>query len=135
MEKHSNLDYLRPKTKQVTLPPDNLVLDVICYDFSSMLSALLNDKEINKLSNLVVDPNDPFAKYVSPSGKLGEVNSGYWYQQAYKNLVKDSNNDFLLPIIFAMDKTTISSSAHLHMFVIMFTTTIFKRSIKNQDNA
>ena len=34
-----------------------------------------------------------------------------------------------------MDKTTISIQAHLHVFVILFTTTVFKRSIRNQAQA
>ena len=135
IENHSNLGDLRPKMKRVTLPPDNLTLDVTCYNFTTMLASLLNDKNLNAMSNLVVNSHDPFTKYVSPNGKLGEVNSGYWYHQAYTNVIKDPCNDFLLPIIFAMDKTTISTNAHLHVFVILFTTTIFKRSIRNQAHA
>ena len=100
-----------------------------------MLSALLNNTDINQMSSLVVNTNDPFSKYISPTGKLGEVNSGHWYHQAYINLVKDPNKDFLLPIIFAMDKTTISSTAGLHVYAIMFTTTLFKWGIRNQSNA
>src|SRR5207237_3097091 len=100
-----------------------------------MLSSLMNNKELNQLDNLVVNTTDPFLKYESPNGMLGEVNSGHWYQVAYNNLVKDPSNDFLLPIIFAMDKTTISNTANLHVFVIMFTTTIFKRKIRNQAHA
>ena len=117
------------------LPPDNLMLKVTCYDFTSMLSSLMNDKKLNHLSNLIVNPKDPFAKYVSPNDKLGEINSGFWYHQAYNNLVTDSQKDFLLPIIFAMDKTTIFNSAHLHVFAIMLTTSIFKQSIRNQADA
>lgn len=135
IEKHNNYDSLRPEMKSISLPPDNLTLDVTCYDFSSMLSSLLSNEELNQFCNLVVDPVDHFAKYVSPSGNLGEVNSGHWYQQAYSNLIIDVNNDFLMPIIFAMDKTTISTTSSLHVFVIMFTTSIFKRSIRNQAHA
>ena len=87
------------------------------------------------MSNLVVNTDDCFSKFESPSGKLGEVNSGHWYNQAYNTVVKDCSKDFLLPIIFAMDKTTISNSAHLHAFVIMFTTTIFNRKTRNQAHA
>ena len=47
----------------------------------------------------------------------------------------DPNKDFLLPIIFAMDKTTISSTAGLHVFALMFTTTLFKWGVKNQANS
>lgn len=125
MEKYSSLNILLPYTHSISLPPDNLILTVSCFDFSSMLCSLLNNKELNQLSNLVVNQTDAFAKYVSPTGKLGEVNSGSWYQDAYKNLVKKPSKDFLLPIIFAMDKTTISSTSDLHVYAIMFTTTIF----------
>src|SRR5688500_4125982 len=106
--------------KKVTLPPKNLKLDVTCFDFYSMLSSLLNNNNLNTLSNLVVNPTDFFAKYISPTGMLGEVNSGYGHQQDYNNVVKNYNNVFLLPIVFAMDKTAISNSAQLHVFVIMF---------------
>ena len=61
-EEINNLNFLRPLTKHVTLPPDNLELDVTCYDFSSMLCSLLNDTNLNQLSNLVVNTSDPFAK-------------------------------------------------------------------------
>src|SRR5688500_9919567 len=100
MEKANNMNRLRPTTKRASLPPDNLTLDVTCFDFSKMLSALMNNTELNQLSNLIVNPTNPFLKYGLPKGKLGEVNSGPWYQTAYKNLVKDVNSDLLLPIIF-----------------------------------
>lgn len=121
--------------KRVNLPPDNLMFDVTCFNFSSMLSSLMNDKCCNKMSNLVVNSKDPFGKYVSPTGKLGEVNSGHWYHDAYKSKVKDSNNGFLIPIIIALDKTTISNATPLHIFIIMLTTITFKQSISNQANA
>ena len=65
---------------------------------------------------MVVNSNDPFAKYKSPNGNLAEVNSGFWYQQAYSNMIKDPQNEYLMPIIFAMDKTTISIQ-HIYMSV------------------
>jgi len=135
IETQNNLDLLRPHMKEVALPPDNLKLQVTCYNFSCMLSALMNDQNLNQVTNLIVNKDDPFAKYVSPNGKLGEINSGYWYHQAYNNLVTDIQEDFLLPIIFAMDKTTISNSTNLHVYAIMFTTSIFKRSVRNQADA
>src|SRR4030095_12332185 len=36
---------------------------------------------------------------------------------------------------FTMDKTTISSSTDLHVYVLLFTTSIFKRSVRNQSHA
>ena len=77
------------------------------------------------MENLVVNKKDPFSKYISENGKLGEVNSGSWYEQAYKTMVKDNSKDFLLPIIFAMDITTISSTARMSVYAVMFITIIF----------
>ena len=125
LQKFSNLEFLRPEVKQVVLPKDNLQLQVTCFNFTTMLFELLKDTRLNQMSNLVVNYSDPFGKYTSPSGKLSEINSGYWYQKAYETMVLDPNKDFLMPIIFALDRTTIASSTNLHVFVIMFTMTIF----------
>src|SRR6476660_3417951 len=97
-----------------------------------MLISLLQDKNINGIENLVVNKKDPFSKYISDNGRLGEVNSGSWYEQAYKTMVKNPNKDFLLPIIFAMDKTTISSTARMSVHAVMFTTTLFDYKTRNK---
>ena len=81
---------------------------------------------------MVANEKDPFSKYVSENGKLGEVNSGSWYEQAYKIMDKDPGKDFLLPIIFAMDKTTIPSTAHMSVYAVMFTTSLFDYNTRNK---
>ena len=73
-----------------------------------------------------------FCQIESPSSKLGEVNSGYWSEHEYSTIVQDADKDFLLPIIFAMDKTTISSSTNLHVFAVMFTTSLLDCKTRNQ---
>src|SRR5688500_5333698 len=75
-EKYSNLGSLRPQNRIVKLPPGNLQLNVVCFNFTSMLSSLLNDISINKMTNLVVNKNNRFGEYRSSTGNLGEVNSG-----------------------------------------------------------
>jgi hypothetical protein len=105
------------------------LLDVVVFDFPSMLASLFNCPVLNKLENLVVNPRNRYSKFEAPNGLLGEVNSGLWYDTAYKNLVHDVDKDFLCPIIFAMDKTVISEMAGLHVFVILFTSTIFNRQV------
>ena len=141
MESFSNLQSTRPYVKQIALqnsledPSDTTTLNVVCCDFTSMLFSLLQDKSINKKENLVVNRHNYFAKYVSPNGKLGEVNSGSWYEHAYSTMVKDASKDFLLPIIFAMDKTTTSSTANMSVYPVMFTTTIFDCKTHNKAHA
>ena len=141
MENYSNLKPIRPFNKEVILPnskddpTDTSLHKVVCCNFTSMLLSLLQDKTINDIENLVVDENDPFSKYVSDNGKLGEVNSGRWYEQAYITMAKDASQDFLLPIIFAMDKTTISSTARMSVYAVMFTTSLFDYKTHNKAQA
>ncbi len=141
MGNYCNLKYCRPYNREVTLPndlndpTDTTTMNVVCCDFTSMLFALFQDKTLNKLDNLVVNTNDMFSKYVSSDGKLGEVNSSSWYKQAYNNMVTDPNKDFLMPIIFAMDKTTISSTACMSVYAVMFSTTVFDYKMHNKAQA
>jgi hypothetical protein len=110
------------------LRPDD-TLDVVVFDFPTMLASLFNCPILNKIENLVVDSTDRYGRYHSPDGCLGEVNSGKWYDIAYKNLVKNPDTDFLCPIIFTMDKTVISVMGGLSVYVILFTTSIFNRQV------
>lgn len=132
MKKYSNLKALRPQPKLVHLPSnkdknhmETTPVNVVCCKFTSMLFSLLQDNNLNKIENLVVNKKDYFSKFVPTNGRLGEVNSGTWYNNTYETMVKDTSKDFLLPIIFAMDKTTILSTVQRSVYVIMFSTTIF----------
>jgi hypothetical protein len=90
---------------------------------------LFNDPKINCYENLVVNPSNGFGKYESSNGRLGEVNSGQWYQNAYKNCINDPEKDFLCPIILASDKTTLSEIGDLHVDAIFMTTSIFNNEV------
>ena len=132
LEKLVGMQACRPTRVPVNLFRPDLeedLLDVVVFDFPTMLASLFNCPVLNKLENLVVNPTDRFSKYNAAGGKLGEVNSALWYDNAYTHLVTDPAKDFLCPIIFAMDKTVISEMAGLSVFVILFTTTIFNRKV------
>jgi hypothetical protein len=67
-----------------------------------MLYSLLSDPDfVSDLNNFDVNPANPFGKYKSEGNYLSTVNLGAWYQQAYKNLVKDPAKDFVVPILLA----------------------------------
>jgi hypothetical protein len=38
------------------------------------------------ITQLDVNPDDPFARYQSPNGRLGAFNSGTWYAKAHDKL-------------------------------------------------
>jgi len=132
LERFVGMTSCRPSQVPVPMYPHLLEddkLDVVVFDFPTMLASLFNCPLLNKNENLVVNPTDRFGKYTSPDGRLGEVNSGQWYDNAYSNLVKDPSKDFLCPIIFTMDKTVISEMGGLNVYVILFTTSIFNRQV------
>ena len=86
---------------------------------------------MSDLSNLDVNPDNPFGKYKFKGDYLTTINSGAWYQTAYKNLIKDPEKDFLLPICFACNKTKLSKTGKNGCWPLLFTTTIFKQKLQN----
>jgi hypothetical protein len=56
---------------------------IVRFDFVSCLMDLLLDTDLMSLENLVINPDAPYTKYVSPDGLLDEINSGCWYDRAY----------------------------------------------------
>ena len=135
LQKWTNMTCLRPSQEIVTLAGDNLQLPVVRFDFIASLFSLFHDTTINRLENLAINPANPFGRYVSPDGLLGDVNSGAFYDMAYANLVTDPNKDFLACIIMQMDKTTVSEAAHLHSHPVMFTLSCFNLERRNQTEA
>ena len=61
---------------------EEYIIYVVVFNFPTMLASLFNCPVLSKLENLVVNPSDRFAKYEAPDRKLGEINSGLWYDSA-----------------------------------------------------
>ena len=57
------------------------------------------------ISKLDVNPKKVFGRYRNNSKLLSTVNSGLFYDMAYKTMIEDKQHDFLMPIIFACDET------------------------------
>ena len=96
-----------------------------------MLASLFDDPRINQYANLVVSSPNQFSKYQPSDNRYGEVNSGIWYNTAYKNCMKDPSMDFLCPIILANEKTTISEIGDLHVDAIFMTTSLFNLKVSS----
>jgi hypothetical protein len=135
LQKWTNMSGMRPTQVHVTLAGDGLQLPVVRFDFITALLSLFNDTSLNRLENLVIDPANPYGRYVSPDGLLGEVNSGAFYDMAYENLVKDPTKDFMTCLILQMDKTTVSENADLHSHPVLFTLSCFDLETRNKAEA
>jgi hypothetical protein len=130
IEKWQQLQHCWPETIQLTLPGDGKVIPVTRFPFVNMLYTLLTDPVVMAdLSNLDVNPDNPCGKYQSDGNYLSTVNSGSWYDKAYKHLVKNPAKDFLVPIVFACDETKLAKSGKTGCWPLLFTTTIFNQGL------
>ena len=132
LEKWLGMDLCRPQRVHVRLPGDDFDVPAICCDFVTALHSLLNNPELSgDIQMLDVNPDDPFGKYMLPGNRLMSVNSGQWYERAYECEVKNPRTDMLVPIIFYVDETYVSSNGKLSCLPVMFTTSLFPRSVRN----
>jgi hypothetical protein len=99
----------------------------------SQLYSLITDKSLTgDLTQLDVNPEDPFSKYQSPNGRLGAFNSGKWYTTAHTQLCTKSN-DWLCGIIYACDETLVGSHlGRASVTPLVFTLAIFNESLRNK---
>jgi hypothetical protein len=136
IERWLGLTYCRPETIQLSLPGDGKVIPMTRFLFVNMLYSLLSDPLfVSDLSNLDVNPDDPFGKNHSKGNFLTTVNLGAWYQKAYKNLVRDPSKDLLVPIVFACDETKLARTGKTGCWPLLFSTTIFNQTLRNLSTA
>jgi hypothetical protein len=133
IERRFHLGHYRPTQATVVFPEDDLSIQVTRFDFLSQFYSLITDKSLTSdLTQLDVNPEDPFSKYQSPNGRLGAFNSGKWYAKAHAHLCTKSN-DWLCPIIYACDGRLVSS--HLGRALVtplIFTLSIFNESLRKK---
>ena len=108
-------------------------IDVTVFDFKTQLLSLLNDKMLfGNIENLDIDPQNPFGPYKAPDDILSAVNSGMRYRNAYKLMIKKTEKEFLLPIIFACDETQVSKLGKTTAWPLYFSTSILNQSMRNK---
>jgi hypothetical protein len=117
----------------IVFPEDDLSIEVTRFDLLSQLYSLITDKSLTgDITQLDVNPDDPFARYQSPNGRLGAFNSGTWYAKAHGNLCTQPN-DWLCGIIYAWDETLVDSHlGRASVTPFVFTLAIFNESIRNK---
>jgi hypothetical protein len=59
------------------------------------------------------------------------LNSGQWYNSAYRHQVKDPAKDFMMPIIFACDETHLRKGGKVASWPLLFTTSILEQKTRN----
>jgi hypothetical protein len=111
------------------------IADIFVFDATEQAVSLLQDMGImSDINNLAVNLLNPFGRYMSPDGRLGEVNSGKWYDRAYNNLInsKAEPPEFLIGVILYCDKTGTTVQQRHGLEPVMMTFTLFTEPVRNQ---
>jgi hypothetical protein len=133
LEKWLNCQGSRPEQIPTTLPgrvPQ--VVETTCFHFITQLATLVQDRVLfGNIDNLDVNADNPFGKYISPTGLLSTINSGQWYNTAYHHEVTDPSKDFVMPIIMACDETYLRKGGKASSWPLVFTTSILNQKMRN----
>ena len=114
-----NLNSFHPHVKALYLPYSaKCFVDVVYFSAHSILCSFLSCPDLIQDQNIFFnygnDPDcNPFAK--TNSAVISDINTGMLYLKMYDQLVKNEDEDMLLPCILAINKATcnIGSGGHL----------------------
>jgi hypothetical protein len=117
-------------------PEDDLSIRVTIFDFLNQCYSFITDKSLTgDITQLDVNPDDPFARYHPPNGRLSAFNSGIWYAKAHSKLCTEPN-DWICAIISACDTTLVGSHlGRMPITPLVFMLSIFNESIRNKQTS
>ena len=124
-----NAKQLLPSVYTVACPHGS-DCDVIAFDFVPQLLSLLQNRDLMTQSNLVIDMENPLARYESIDNVLGEALTGQVYRDAYDRLITDPSKQLFVPIIQWIDRTSVTGNDRFSLKPYMFTPAIFTESTR-----
>ena len=127
-----DLKPIEPKTELINLPGSQSQIELVTHSFKSSLYSLLNDENLMRPENLLINPDNPFSAPMSTY--CGDINTGSAFMAARKEYITHSN-ELLCPIIFFIDKTHTDVNGRLCLEPIRFTLGIFNRETRNNPTA
>ena len=123
----------RRPMQNLVRPPGKPEIDmmVTSYDFKTELMSLLESPVFLDNDNLDLNPDDPFSKYKSPSGRINCFNAANWYSSSFNRMCK-SPNDFFIPILFSYDESQLSNK-QATIAPLKFTTSLLNQRERNKE--
>jgi hypothetical protein len=131
----TNATQLLPSVARVNVPhgPPS---DVIVFAFVPQLLRLLQNRNLMTADKLVIDPLNPLLPYASPNGEIGDALSGQVYRDAYaKFITNPKRNQFFVPIIQWIDRTSVTGNDRFSLKPYMFTPAIFNEKFRRTIDA
>ena len=127
--KYPFLKNTEPIIKMATMD-DGSEIEVVTFDFLSMLTSLLNDDSCMNDDSLTFPNDNPYSHPIE-TGNRNEFHTGSWYRDCWKNRWKGTG-DFVLGIIFFIDKTFTDVYGRLNLLPVQFTLTIFNHETRTR---
>ncbi len=124
MYKRYDLVGTKPRTTEVVLT-DGSLIDVVTFDFKRMLHSILSNPDIMQESNLLFDPKNPHAYPPFDPSKFGDLHTGRYYQEAFRNLC-NGPSDVLCPISLFVDKSGTDLKSNLTSEPATFAPSFFR---------
>ena len=129
-----DLKGLQPIQSSIYLLGSKKHITITKHDFQQCLYSLLNDMNLMKEENLLLNKDNLFFNGENNRRhtlNINDIDSGNVYQNAKKIYLNINSNDVLLPIIFFIDKTHTDNHGRLCLEQIRFTLGIFNRTTRN----
>ena len=127
-----NMNDLTPQVKQAILH-DGKLIDVVCFDFMAQVKNLLTNDTLMSPQNVSFDFVNP-CKAPQPTSVRSEFHTGTWWIDAHEYLCSQPN-DFLVPLMFFIDKTHTVEKGKYTMEPVLMSLGIFTTNVRNKVNA
>jgi len=125
LTKKLGMEGLRPFVLEVVVPTHAIPVEIVRFPFSHALDSMFLDRSLMKPPHHVINQplsgKDSYALYESPGKLLNEVHSGSSFQNAYQYKIKDPSCQFLIFLIFFIDKTGIDGMQRFGLEPLRFT--------------
>ena len=121
---------MRPRVQVIALSSGRKT-GITTFSFRMGLMSKLNDPNLMKPENLLLDCDDPYSMPIISDSYYGEVNTGHWYRNAHRRLCRNPRKDVLIPIGLFIDGANGDKHGNHVIEPIVAVPLIFKRSIRN----
>jgi Plavaka transposase len=127
---------LQPQEKKLRLPQSKQVVKMIYYDAKAVFSSLLSCPILNQDENYLFHEENPFScPPDTTGGTVGDINTSRGYIKTHASIIKNNNEDVLLPCIFALDKTQCDTYGRLAMEPLTMSYGLMKHKIRSSPSA
>jgi hypothetical protein len=126
-----SMKQLLPRVAQLRLPHSKQIVNVTYFDAKAVFTSMLSCPILNRDENFLFHSNNPFSPPPKNGSFVGDINTSAGYKATYEALVKNPNEDVILPCILSMDKTQCDTYGRLAMEPITISYGLMKHQIRS----